>query len=247
MVIAQFVVPQPVSGGLRLSESAIRLDAALGQPAGGFSFGAVENGISHRLKSGSLWVRVPPAPPVPAWWNRRHTALRTQRLRSWGFNSLRGHQQVWPMWWNWQTRWIQNPVLRREGSTFSIGTRIKKGNMICATTKLKASQRPIFMQNLCAFWGMSVKPEDQLAVFVAFGARLGNKWMDETSIKKSAAHLRHALVLYRMLRNFAAWELLEQPHGGLSEIVRFYKRLKGIVDPENRLSFGSAHDIRRVG
>ncbi len=31
---------------------------------------------------------------VPVWWNRRHTALRTQRRKAWGFNSLYGYQSL---------------------------------------------------------------------------------------------------------------------------------------------------------
>jgi hypothetical protein len=95
------------------------------------------------------------------------------------------------------------------------------------------------MQNLCAFWGMSADRKDRLAIFTAFGSRLGNKWLDETKVKTSPFSLRHALVLYRMLRCFAAFELITAPYKGLAETIGFYKRLKGLIDPNDRLSFGA--------
>jgi hypothetical protein len=35
------------------------------------------------------------APVMALWWNSRHTALRTQRLRTCGCNSCQGYQSVW--------------------------------------------------------------------------------------------------------------------------------------------------------
>ena len=98
--------------------------------------------------------------------------------------------------------------------------------------------RPIFMQNIGAFWGMSKTPADRIAVFVAFGSRLGNKWIDETSIKTSAENIRCALKMYRMLHKIAAFEHIQPPFGGLDDTVKLYKRLKGLIDPQDRIGFG---------
>lgn len=110
--------------------------------------------------------------------------------------------------------------------------------MIKNTTHLNPSERPIFMQNVCGLWGMTRNQSERLEIFAAFGARLGNRWLDKTQISANAVYLRHALVLYRMLRCFAAFELINPPYGGLAETIHFYKRLKGMIDPNDKLSFG---------
>ena len=48
---------------------------------------------------------------VDPWWNRRHTALRTQRRKASEFNSRRVyHTIVLLTWWNWYTRGSQKAV-----------------------------------------------------------------------------------------------------------------------------------------
>lgn len=106
---------------------------------------------------------------------------------------------------------------------------------IDCSTRLARSSRPIFMQNLCAFWGMSKDPCDRLAVFVAFGARGANAWLDKVKISNSDVHLRWALVLYRMLNHIARFDVLQEPLGGLKETHQLYRRLKGILDPNGKL------------
>jgi hypothetical protein len=94
------------------------------------------------------------------------------------------------------------------------------------------------MENICAVWRISDDVADRLFAFTGFGSRLGNKWIDETIIKSSPDNLRFSLKMYKMLHRIAIFEHLQPPFGGLDETVKFYKRLKGLVDHEDRLGFG---------
>lgn len=74
--------------------------STLGPTCGDRSIGRVFGRVAQRERncfaSRRLWVRFPPCPPfdVPCWWNGRHSALRTRRLRVWGFKSLAGYQYL---------------------------------------------------------------------------------------------------------------------------------------------------------
>lgn len=64
----------------------------------------------------SLRVQLPSTPPICGHdGTGRHARMRVLRLLVWEFESPWPHHLQ--VWWNRQTRWIQNPMLRRTGST----------------------------------------------------------------------------------------------------------------------------------
>lgn len=106
-------------------------------------------------------------------------------------------------------------------------------NLISQANQARTYYRPIFLQNICAFWWLArslrfARPA-QFDILVAFGSRLGNKWLDETMVKGNPDVERSALLLYRLIRKIAAWDQLVEPFGGLAETVKLHKRLSGIL------------------